>query len=113
MVISGILLSWISQEKLRKMDQPSLILTFVPGCWTQGPGGGSLPTPTTPPPFPAQAVGSYLFLNFCGSLLGGLKVLHQGRFSQEVPGGRGEAREQVVFQCFEGDFEPILLLREL
>ena len=66
-----------------------------------------------PPPTPAQAAGSYLFLNFRGSLLGDLKVLHQGRFSQEVPGGRGEARQQVVFQCFEGDFEPILLLCEL
>ena len=66
-----------------------------------------------PPPTPAQAAGSYLFLNFCGSLLGDLKVLHQGRFSQEVSGGRGEARQQVVFQCFEGDFEPILLFCEL
>lgn len=55
----------------------------------------------------------YLFLNFCSSLLGDLKALHQGHVSQEVPRCWGEAREQVVFQCFQGDFEPILLLREL
>ena len=49
-LISGILSSSTFQEKLRKMDQPSLTLTFVPVQWTQGQGGGPLPTPTHPSP---------------------------------------------------------------
>lgn len=93
-------------KKLRKMQEPSVTLDFFSPEVGLGDQKEGLR-------LTAEAAGSYFFLNFRCRLLGDLKVLHQGGFSQEVPGGRGEARQQVVFQGFEGDFEPILLLREL